>query len=219
MWWVLQHVAWEGPGLVAAALRERGLGYKVVRLDEGGSVPHVGMVEGLVVMGGTMGAYETSQYPFLDQEVELLAACVARDIPVLGICLGAQLLATALGAQVERGPVMESGFGEVLLTLEGREDPVLGLGEARLPVAHWHQDTFPQPPGTELLASSGLYPQQAFRAGHNAYGLQFHVEVDEALAAAWRPRGLDMTAAQVQAIAVAGRAVLRRFFDVTAEPE
>ncbi|MGN6594211.1 MAG: type 1 glutamine amidotransferase [Terriglobales bacterium] len=219
MWWVLQHVAWEGPGLVVSALRERSLGYKIVRLDEGGSVPHIGLVEGLVVMGGTMGAYETDKYPFLEQEIELLGACVAQDIPVLGICLGAQLLAASLGATVERGPVMEIGAGEVMLTEDGRQDPVLGFGPARLPVAHWHQDTYPQPPGAALLASSALYPQQAFRAGHSAYGLQFHIEVDEALAAAWRPRGLDLTAAQVKAIGTTGRQILQRFLDVTAEPE
>ena len=219
MWWVLQHVAWEGPGLVVAALRERNLGYKIVRLDEGGTVPHIGLVEGLVVMGGNMGAYDTGKHPFLEQEVELLGACVAQDIPVLGICLGAQLLATALGSPVERGPVMEMGAGEVMLTEDGRQDPVLGFGPARLPVVHWHQDTFPQPPGAALLASSALYPQQAFRAGHSAYGLQFHIEVDDGLAAAWRPRGLELTPEQVKTVSATGRQILQRFLEVTAEPE
>jgi len=219
MWWVLQHVAWEGPGLVVAALRERNLGYKIVRLDEGGTVPHIGLVEGLVVMGGNMGAYDTGKHPFLEQEIELLGACVAQDIPVLGICLGAQLLATALGSPVERGPVMEMGAGEVMLTEDGRQDPVLGFGPARLPVVHWHQDTFPQPPGAALLASSALYPQQAFRAGHSAYGLQFHIEVDDGLAAAWRPRGLELTPEQVKTVSATGRQILQRFLEVTAEPE
>jgi len=219
MWWVLQHVAWEGPGLVVAALRERNLGYKIVRLDEGGTVPHIGLVEGLVVMGGNMGAYDTGKHPFLEQEIELLGACVAQDIPVLGICLGAQLLATALGSPVERGPVMEMGAGEVMLTEDGRQDPVLGFGPARLPVVHWHQDTFPQPPGAALLASSALYPQQAFRAGHSAYGLQFHIEVDDGLAAAWRPRGLELTPEQAKTVSATGRQILQRFLEVTAEPE
>ncbi|MGH9392819.1 MAG: type 1 glutamine amidotransferase, partial [Terriglobales bacterium] len=105
MWMVLQHVAWEGPGLVADALEARRLPSRIVRLDQCAAVPaDLEGVDGLVVMGGTMGVYEAAQFPFLAREIELLAAAVAGDLPVLGICLGAQLLAASLGAEVVRGP-------------------------------------------------------------------------------------------------------------------
>jgi len=217
MWLILQHVAWEGPGLVARALDARKFPFRVVRLDQGDAVPTDAFaMDGLVVMGGTMGVYEAAQHPFLASEVELLAAAVAANLPVLGICLGAQLLAAALGAEVTRGPVLEIGEGDVILTPEGLEDPVLGPGsDGTLPVVHWHQDTFPLPSGTALLASTGLYRQQAFRAGRRAYGLQFHPEVDVGLAAAWAPRGLSLSSAHQARVADSGMRLLTRFLDVT----
>jgi len=160
-------------------------GERLPRLDE------LDALGGLVVMGGPMGVGEVSEHPWLAGELELLAAAVAAGLPVLGVCLGAQLLAAALGARVYRGERPEIGSGTVSLTADGRADPVLGAaGLAELPVVHWHQDTFDLPPGAVLLAGSALYPHQAFRAHVRArvYGLQFHVEVDRALAADWRPR-------------------------------
>lgn len=217
MWMILQHVAWEGPGLVADALRARSLPFRIVRLDRGEAVPSdPAAMDGLIVMGGTMGVYEAAQFPFLAREVELLAAAVAHNLPVLGICLGSQLLAAALGAEVTRGPILEIGEGEVHLTSVGREDPVLGPGSnGSVPVVHWHQDTFPLPSGTVLLASTDLYAQQAFRAGHRAYGFQFHPEVDANLAAAWAPRGLLLSPDHQARVADSGIRLLDRFLDVT----
>lgn len=214
MWAILQHVAWEGPGLILSELAARGIEPRIFRMDRGEALPQPTTLEGLVVMGGTMGVYEADRFPFLVAEKDLIRACVALGTPVLGVCLGSQLLAAALGAQVTKGPVMEAGEGEVTLTEAGRRDPVLGAtGEATLPVVHWHQDTFPLPHGATLLASTELYAQQAFRVGTNVYGLQFHYEVDAALAAAWRPRGLDLSEAHVRRVETAGRQLLGRFLD------
>ncbi|MGH9478241.1 MAG: type 1 glutamine amidotransferase [Terriglobales bacterium] len=215
-WAVVQHVAWEGPGIIADALREGGFAWDLYRMDQNAALPDAGAIAGLIVMGGTMGVYDADQHPHLRAEIALLAACAGKAIPVLGVCLGAQLLAAALGATVERGPVLEIGAGEVTLTPAGRADPVLAeaASDGRLAVVHWHQDTFPLPAGATLLASSPLYARQAFRAGACAYGLQFHCEVDAPLAAAWRDHGLALEAVEVDRIAGAGRRLLDAFLAI-----
>lgn len=137
-------------------------------------------------------------------------------MPVLGVCLGAQLLAAALGAQVYTGPAGEAGLGQVRLTAEGRRDPVLDAGagpDGLLPVLHWHDDTFDLPDGARLLASSTAYAHQAFRVGR-AYGLQFHVEMDAAAFEAVRqhlPPGVDLPAAGRARVEAAGGRVLREW--------
>lgn len=148
---VIQHVDFEGPGLIGAVLSARGADLRVVRTDEGDALPAVDELDVLVVMGGPMGAHDDAAYPHLAGERELLAAAVAAGIPVLGVCLGAQLLAAALGGTVSRGPAPEVGLGTVSLTDTGRADPVLGPAGRYLRVLHWHADTFPArgrgPPG------------------------------------------------------------------------
>ncbi|HEV7363384.1 MAG TPA: type 1 glutamine amidotransferase [Solirubrobacteraceae bacterium] len=223
-WAVLQHVPFEGPGLIATVARERGIDLAVVRLDRGEALPAVTDVGGLVAMGGPMGVGESAEHPWLTGERALLAMAVARGVPVLGVCLGSQQLAAALGAEVTHGPEQEIGLGRVELTPEGRADPVLGPaaeGGPGLPVVHWHGDTFDLPPGAARLASSDRYPNQAFRAGPRAYGLQFHVEVDRALAAAWEPHlpaGVKLAEPRRAEVERAGRSVLERFFGLPAAP-
>ena len=216
-WIVLQHVAWEGPGLIASEARERGLFIDVRRLDQGDSIPNPDRVKGLVVMGGPMGVYETDKYPYLAEECGLIRELAHRNRPVLGVCLGAQLLASSLGAKVFPGRQAEVGYGTVVLTPEGKQDSLFESVEDPVPVFHWHGDTFDLPEGAVLLASSREYPHQAFRFGGCAYGLQFHIEPDFETWSSWReqlPSRLagddDPRRSRIEQV---GRGVITRFFD------
>jgi GMP synthase-like glutamine amidotransferase len=216
-WFILQHVAWEPAGLIGEEARERGIGFEIRRMDQGDGVPAIDEVAGLVSMGGPMGVRDAASLPFLAAEKALLRAAVERERPVLGVCLGAQLLAATLGARVEKGEAPEVGLGEVRLTPEGQSDPVLGGAGPAFPVVHWHEDTFEIPAGAVRLAESPLCRNQAFRAGRRAYGLQFHVEVDRALAAAWAgrlPPGIVIDEGRRQTVEQIGRGIIRRFFEV-----
>jgi GMP synthase (glutamine-hydrolysing) len=217
-WIVLQHVAWEGPGLIAAEAEARGLRIEVRLMDSKAGIPGPDEIAGLIVMGGSMGAYETDRYPFLIAECNLIAEMVRRNRPVLGVCLGAQLLAKALGARVFVGHQPEIGFGRVQLTEEGVKDAVLGPSGPSLPVFHWHRDTFDLPTGATLLASSDEYPHQAFRFGRYAYGLQFHVEPDTVAWMVWRaylPAELNAEATQQSGrLQKVGKEIRARFFDL-----
>jgi GMP synthase-like glutamine amidotransferase len=122
---------------------------------------------------------------YLRREEEYIRQAIARGVPVLGICLGAQLIAHALGAPVRRNPVKEIGWFDVTATPAGRSDPVFeGFGEREC-VFHWHGETFDLPPGAALLASSERCRNQAFRVGSAVYGMQFHLEVTPQMIAAW----------------------------------
>ena len=220
-WAIVQHVAHEGPGAIARTLADRGAEVEVVRIDRGDPLPAADGLSGLVVLGGPMGVHD--DLAWLGPERELLGAAVDRGLPVLGVCLGAQQLAAALGAEVTTGPVEEVGPGEVELTSAGRRDPVLGpeytgLSGTTVPCVHWHRDTFSLPEGAVHLAATRAFPHQAFRVGERAYGLQFHVEVDGSLADGWRahlPDGVVLTPTEVARIEGVGGRVLGRFVDVT----
>lgn len=218
-WLVLQHVEWEGPGIIAREAKRRGLDVGVLRLDLEDEIPEVDHVDGLAVMGGPFGAYEDDSYPFLAKECGLLSDVVRRGSTVLGVCLGAQLLAKALGGKVFPGRHgAEIGFGSIDLTQAGLQDPLFaGIGNA-LPAFHWHSDTFTLPEGAALLASSQMYAHQAFRFGSRAYGFQFHVEPDADTWAAWRnhlPKGLAENSETKQLeMEEIGRNVISRFFDL-----
>jgi GMP synthase-like glutamine amidotransferase len=217
-WVVLQHVEWEGPGIIAREAKSRGLDVEVRRLDLGDEIPEADHVDGLVVMGGPFGAYEEDSHPFLARECSLLAAAVRHGSPVLGVCLGAQLLAKALGGKVFPGHGAEVGFGSIDLTQAGQQDPLFAEIGNVLPAFHWHGDTFTLPEGAALLASSQMYAHQAFRFGSRAYGLQFHVEPDADTWAAWRnhlPMGLVENSETKQLeIEETGNSVFARFFDL-----
>jgi len=148
-----------------------------------------GDLDGLIALGGPMSVYDHAAVEGLDDSLRLLRAVLHWDAPILGICLGSQLLAWALGAQVRAGSTMglrkEIGWFPVSLTERGRVDPAFHGFDERRPVFHWHGDTFDLPEGAWLLASSAAYPNQAFRHGRWAYGVQFHVEVTPSLVEQW----------------------------------
>lgn len=144
----------------------------------------------LVVLGGPMGVYETAQHPYLAEEMRMIKERVAKRLPTLGICLGAQLIAAALGARVYPGKVKEIGWAPVVLTAEGQDSPLalLGIGavEGTAPaVLHWHGDTFDLPHGAVRLASTVAYTNQAFAIGKHVLALQFHLEVQPNDIGAW----------------------------------
>ena len=174
---VFTHVAYEGPAAIADVAAERGIFVRTHRLGDGDPLPALDTIRKLVVMGGPMAALDDVAHPFLAEERRLLADAVDHDVPVLGVCLGAQLLAAALGARVYRGPDAEIGAGTVELTSEANNDPVLGAIDSKtLAAFHWHGDTFDLPASAVRLASSERYENQAFRVG-TAYGFQFHIEL------------------------------------------
>jgi GMP synthase (glutamine-hydrolysing) len=176
----VQHVPWEGPHRILDACGE--LQVKTVKPLAGQPLPAHDEVAGAVFMGGPMNADEVDRFPALAAEREWLAEAVARELPTLGVCLGAQLLARALGAEVRPGAAPEIGFAPVEVTDPG--DPLLGGLAPRSEVLHWHGDVFDLPDGAEHLASSERTDCQAFRAG-NAWGVLFHPEADLALVEAW----------------------------------
>lgn len=194
---VLQHLDREGPGYIAELCTRRGLAIEALCLDRGAQVPRrLEAGDILIVMGGSMGVadVENPQFPFLSQELTLLRTVLAAEQPVLGICLGSQLLAAAAGSRVypnrradangNMQAAREVGFGEVRLLGREREPALAGLPE-RLPVLHWHGDTFDLPAAAVHLAESDLCANQAFRIGGRAYGLQFHIETDPNLVRRW----------------------------------
>ena len=165
-WTILQHVDWEGPGLIAAEAQGRGLRTDIRRLDLGADVPEHDEIQGLIVMGGSMGVYETDKYPFLAGECSLIAELVRRDHPVLGVCLGAQLLAKALGGRVLPGHGPETGFGFVELTAEGKRDAVFGPNEPPFPyfIGMEIPSIYPQEPHCLLPARSTCSRRSASEA-------------------------------------------------------
>jgi GMP synthase (glutamine-hydrolysing) len=178
----LQHMSYETPGTIGATLASRGVAVETVPVFDGAPVPRdLGGADALLVMGGPMGVDEADRYPAIRDEIALIERAVGDGRPVLGICLGSQLLAAALGGTVSRGRAKEIGWYPVTLTDAGAEDPLLE-GSGRSFVAfHWHGDVFSIPPGAVALASSELTPNQGYRYGRSVYGFQFHPEMDRAI--------------------------------------
>jgi GMP synthase (glutamine-hydrolysing) len=170
----LRHVAFEDLGSYEPLLTE--LGYSLRYIDAVTEDIAAGSdADLLIVLGGPIGVYETVEYPFLTMELDLIARRLAAQKPTLGLCLGSQLMAAALGAKVYAGHAKEIGWKPVELSAAGLQSPLRHLQE--VPVLHWHGDTFTLPPGATLLASSETYPHQAFSLGAYALALQFHPEV------------------------------------------
>jgi GMP synthase (glutamine-hydrolysing) len=176
---VLQHHPVENLCNIADALEGAALAWQYVRVDHGQPVPaSMKGAGGLLVMGGPASVYQTDRYPWLRDEMRLIEDAMKMNLPVLGVCLGAQILAAALGAKVERNPNgKEIGWHQIRLSDSAKEDRLMRGLPATMTPFHWHGDIFELPPGAVSLASSDKTPCQAFRHGDKVYGLQFHIEV------------------------------------------
>jgi GMP synthase (glutamine-hydrolysing) len=181
---VLQHIDCEPAAAYADELLSRGLSLHSVHLDRGETLPDWRAYDAILAMGGPMGAYDEALHPWLDLEKQLIAEAATAGKPFWGVCLGAQLLAASLGAKVTRGPLPEVGVLPVALTDQAAHDPVFSAAPPMFPALHWHSDTYELPSSAVQLARSAQYEQQAF-VFRNAYALQFHLEVDSALAGEW----------------------------------
>jgi GMP synthase (glutamine-hydrolysing) len=173
----LRHVGFENIGILEPILRQRGCAVRYLEVGtEEIDTREVKDADLLVVLGGPIGVYEEEVYPFIIQETAAIAARIVRKRPTLGVCLGAQFMAKALGASVGPGPAKEIGWAPVELTPAGRASPLRHIAD--LPVLHWHGDNFDLPSGCENLALTASCPHQAFRQGANLLGIQFHIEAD-----------------------------------------
>jgi len=176
---VLQHAACETPGLIADALDDYTL--RTIRSYDGEPVPkELGDATGLILMGGPQSVYEQKQFPYLLDELHLIEHTLRAGKPILGVCLGSQLLAAALGAPVTKGKQKEIGWHEVTLEFEARRDALFNRLPFSFMALHWHGDVFELPRSAVSLASSAMTPHQAFRHGFHAYGLLFHLEMNRA---------------------------------------
>lgn len=183
---VIQHVRSEGLGVIAPLLSSAGLAPEFVRVYKGDKIPRaIAPYPALIVLGGPMGVYEDDIFPFIKDELRLIESALKASTPTLGVCLGSQLLAKAAGAAVYKGKKKEIGWYDVTLTQEGLTDGLLlGLPE-KMKVFQWHGDTFDVPSGAKNLAESDLFPNQLIKVGKAAYGVQFHLEVTEAMIKDW----------------------------------
>ncbi|MBW8783179.1 MAG: glutamine amidotransferase [Novosphingobium sp.] len=200
---IIRHVPYEGVAGFRAPIEAAG--YTIERIDvDDDHFPHHDLTEPdlLIMMGGPMGVYEQDQHPWIACQLRRLARRLALDKPTLGVCLGAQMIAAALGAEVYPGPAKEIGFAPVTMTAPGEAGPLRHL--IGLPLLHWHGDTFALPEGATILARTDLYAHQAFTSGRNVLGLQFHAEMgeDPRLEAWLADSDADLAAAGTSAAAI-----------------
>jgi GMP synthase-like glutamine amidotransferase len=191
---ICKNIKTEGPGTIEDYLKKENIAYKIVDLSMGEHVSGQDSFDTLIVMGGPMSANEEDLYPYLKEEEKLVRKFISKDKKVLGICLGAQIMAKALGAKVYNGPEKEIGWYDIQLTGEGlrdrcmkslARDPETGKISKNFKVFHWHGETFTIPEYAVRVAGSALYPNQAFKYRDNAYAFQFHIEVSKEMIYDW----------------------------------
>ncbi len=200
---ILQNDQTNPPGLLGTSLAGRKLPFSLIEVFRGEPMPDLAKVSGVVLLGGSMGAFEEQVYPFLVEEKALVRGAVDQGLPVMGICLGCQIVADALGGRAYRVEPQEVGLIDVHVTSAGERDAVLA-GVAGV-FASWHHDSFDLPSGATLLAESHLYPQ-ALRFG-SAVGVQFHPEVTAGVLEDW----IDCGAPALREAGVDGAGLLRAF--------
>lgn len=191
---IIKNIISEGPGTIEDFLRKEDIPFSIVEVGSGEIPPPFERFDTLIVMGGPIGVYEMDRYPHLIIASRIIREAINRDMRVLGICLGAQMIAYCLGAKVYPGLEKETGWCHIELTGDGLKDPLMRklaihprVGDfwRRFKVFQWHGDTFDFPLGTVLLARSEQYKNQAFRYGDNIYGFQFHIEVTKDMLFEW----------------------------------
>ena len=183
MIYVIKHVPEEGPGIFEELIPRDA----VTLLAGSDTWPAVETNDIFLIMGGPMGVYERKRYPFIEKELQLIRRCREQGAKVFGVCLGAQMIAEALGGKVYKGHVQEIGWYRITHSTAAADDPVFSIFPKELDVFQWHGDTFDLPPGAINLAGSAHYPNQAFKVGRNIYGLQYHIEATEQILHEWFP--------------------------------
>ena len=181
----LHHLDQPFLGHAEAPLRAAGLTIEEYNLARGDALPDLDRIDGLISFGGAQSAVDLEAEPALHTEANLLAQAVARDVPVLGLCLGAQLLARALGAAVRRAPRRTVAWRQLERLRGANGDPLFRALPPLIPALHWNEDVFDLPPGAVELLGPRVDGVEAFRAGRSAYGLQFHAEVDPDVLERW----------------------------------
>lgn len=182
---IIKHIGIEGPGMVREFLRNTSWDVKEINLNREALPEDISNLEAVITLGGPMNVYETAKYPFLEKEDYFLKKAIALDMPILGICLGSQLIAKAKGAKVSKAAIREIGWFKIGLTIEGKKDPLFsGFGD-ELEVFQWHEDKFDLPKDAILLAGTTIQPQAFKLKGKDVYGLQFHFEVDAEMIESW----------------------------------
>ena len=182
---ILKHVDIEGPGTIEDCLTKEEIPYRILNLESNPLFPDQDDLTHIILLGGPMNVYEEDRYPFLRKEDLFIKEAIQRGKKVLGICLGAQLIAKALGAKVYKAIVREVGWYNIQVTQEGPRDPLFSDLPGTFPAFQWHEDTFDLPKSAKLMATSYPVSNQAFRYGEGTYGLQFHLEVTEKMIRNW----------------------------------
>lgn len=183
---VFQHVANEILGTLNPALKQKGLNVRYVNFErDPNAAPSIEKYNGLIVLGGYMGVYEADQYTHIKTEMKLIEEALKKNIPILGICLGAQILAHVLGSEVRKSAEKEMGWYDIEMTTAGEKSSLLSHFKKTEKIFQMHGDTFDIPKSCEHLAQSKICPAQAFSYGTKVFGLQFHLEVDEAMILRW----------------------------------
>lgn len=182
---IVQHTHYEHPASIRRALESQGIPTLVAHVYKGHKLPGVKEISGVISMGGPMSVNDEDEHSWIAKECRLLRSAITAKLPVVGVCLGGQLIAKAMGVRVGANPRPEVGWHKIELNTKGLKDPIVSAAGPKPTVYHWHLENFELPPGAELLASSAHCPRQAYRIGKQVYGFQFHPEADSQLLREW----------------------------------